>query len=133
MRYKTLVSLLMLFTFAVTAFIGGNARASVTSTPMDNDVGWHCPAPQTSAFDQGSFADAEPFTFVHATTLTAPDQIHCSLGNLQSRDRRSKTIPTEYWCGGDSKASLRKADLLIKRQNTRFNSTAYGKGNKRLS
>jgi len=134
MRYKTLASLFMLFTFMVITCTSGNARASVTSTPMDNDVGWHCPTPQTSAFDQGPIADTEPFMLVHATTLTEPDQIHCSLGNLQSRDRRSKTIPTEYWCGGDSKASrYSKADLLIKRHNTRFNSTAYGKGNKRLS
>ena len=131
---KSVIGLLMVFCFAVCM-----AAPTVNASVFDDDVG--IGIHQGVAFTQGVFVTDLPET---ATNAVAPDMIlqsECP-PSLPTKKANYKECPNvmrtvTFWHGGDSKASrCGKADIHNQNRTTnslKYNSTKYGKGNKRLT
>ena len=131
-KMKRITGLLMVFCFALCM-----AAPTVNASVFDDDVG--VTIEQGVAFTQGVFVTDLPETATNAVAPYAILQSECP-PSLPAKKANYKECPNvmrtvTFWHGGDSKASPCEAyNSNYNRANTslKYNSTKYGKGNKRL-
>ena len=121
----------MVFCFALCM-----AAPTVNASVFDDDVG--VTIEQGVAFTQGVFVTDLPEIATPAIAHVMILQLKCPLSDFQSKANdclNAKPTLNSFWHGGDSKASPCEAyNSNYNRANTslKYNSTKYGKGNKRL-
>ncbi len=122
----------MVFCFALCM-----AAPTVNASVFDDDVG--VDIHQGVAFTQGVFVTDLPEITTPAIAHVMLLQLKCPLSDFQSKANdclNAKPTLNSFWHGGDSKASRcgKAYNFNHNRATTslKYNSTKYGKGNKRL-